>query len=82
MGVLDLFAFKDPNIIQYTIYDKRNDDTVLSLGEHKGGFIFAFSSFTTSFSEYQKYLDVRIEQYELVNGEVTSHSQISVDQYT
>ena len=25
-GVLDLFSHQDPNITQYKIYDKRNDD--------------------------------------------------------
>ena len=44
MGVLDLLAYKDPNIVQYTIYDKRNDDSELNLAENKGGFIFAIGN--------------------------------------
>ena len=59
MGILDLFAFKDPNIVQYTIYDKRDDDTELNLGENQGGFIFAIGDLQ-GFHPYQKYLDIQM----------------------
>ena len=40
IGVIDLFSYKDPNITQYKIYDKREDGTELNFGELKGGFWF------------------------------------------
>ena len=41
IGVMDLVAFKDPNITQYRIFDKRDDNTELSFSELHGGFFFA-----------------------------------------
>ena len=67
MGVLDLLAHKDPNIVQYTIYDKRNDDSELNLAENKGGFIFAIGN-ELGFYPYQRYLDVQIVAVENKNG--------------
>ena len=59
MGVLDLLAHKDPNIVQYTIYDKRNDDSELNLAENQGGFIFAIGD-NIRHHAYERYLDIQI----------------------
>ena len=44
MGVIDLFNYKDPNITQYKIYDKRNDNREFNYGELHGAFLFAFET--------------------------------------
>ena len=39
IGMLDLFAYKDPNITQYSIFDKRSDNQEFNFEENYGGFI-------------------------------------------
>ena len=45
IGVIDLYNFRDPKIIQYTIFDKRNDETEISFGGNYGGFIIGLQNF-------------------------------------
>ena len=41
MGVIDLYNYKDPNITQYTIFDKRIDDKEINFAGNYGGFAFS-----------------------------------------
>ena len=34
LGLLDLFAYKDPSITQYQIEDNRKDDKLFNFAEH------------------------------------------------
>ena len=34
IGVIDLYNFKDPNITQYRIFDKRNDNKDMNMAEN------------------------------------------------
>ena len=47
IGVIDLFAYKDPNITQFKIFDKRNDDTVINLAENHAMFLIGFFEMAT-----------------------------------
>ena len=37
--MIDLVNYKDPNITQYRIFDKRNDDQELNMAENNGSFL-------------------------------------------
>ena len=39
-GLIELLNFKDPSVVQYTIFDKRSDPDPINFGENYGGFIF------------------------------------------
>ena len=83
-GLVDLFAFKDPNITQFSIFDKRTDDVEFNFGEMHGGFYFGFFNPTSfSYSAFERYLDVSILQVEIDEGEIfPTDIEISVDQFT
>ena len=44
IGILDLFSYKDPNITQYKMFDKRNDDTEYNLAENYANFLIGFGT--------------------------------------
>ena len=44
MGIVDLMSYKDPNITQYKIFDKRNDDKEYNLAENYGNFIIGLGT--------------------------------------
>ena len=43
IGIIDLLNYKDPNITQYRIFDKRNDDQELNMAENNGSFLIGIS---------------------------------------
>ena len=42
VGVIDLLNFKDPSIVQYTIFDRRLDELEINFAETYGSFVFGF----------------------------------------
>ena len=49
VGVIDLYNHKDPNITQYTIFDKRTDGEEINFAESYGGFAFSFGDHTDNY---------------------------------
>ena len=47
IGVIDLFNYKDPNIIQYTVYDRRSEQEDINFGENYGSFYFGLLDLDT-----------------------------------
>ena len=43
IGIIDLFNYKDPNITQYRIFDKRSDDQELNMAGNYGSFLIGIS---------------------------------------
>ena len=61
IGLIDLCTFKDPNITQYSIFDKREDGVEVNFGEKHGGFYFGFLHNTLGgYSAFDGYVDVSI----------------------
>ena len=45
ISILDLLDYRDPNVTQYNIYDKRSDGTEINFGENNGKFLLGISSY-------------------------------------
>ena len=41
LGLIELMAYKDPNVTQFKIYDARENGKEFNFGEHHGNFLFA-----------------------------------------
>ena len=81
LGVIDLFNYKDPNITQYRIFDKRTDGNILNFEENYGGFFFG----VPDLNDKNIPLDPRYGQFSLVllefNDQVKIRTELSVDEY-
>ena len=88
IGLIDLFNFKDPKITQYRVFDKRNDDHELNLGENYGGFLIGIQDLDSHL--YQpidpKYGSLTLSQVQEsigVDDQIsTKFATISVDEFT
>ena len=88
VGLIDLINFKDPNIIQYTVFDSRIDPEEINFGQNYGGFIFGIfdgegegkaDGYSKLDPAYGKFV---LEMQEEVDEEETTITSLSIDEFT
>lgn len=76
IGIIDLFNYKDPNIIQYTIFDKRTDPAEINFGDNYGSFVFGFKNGLNYEALDPRYGHIEMRLIDRVKG----LTQISIDE--
>ena len=86
ISILDLLDYRDPNITQYKIYDKRTDGTEINFGENNGNFLLGigkYSSIIPLEAQYGKFAISMMEYRTLADGtQVKEETKISLDKFT
>ena len=82
LGVIDLFNYRDPNITQYSIFDKRTDGAEINFGQNYGGFIFTIQGLQETNAPIDPEMGYfSLKLIEKVAGE-TKVTQLSIDEFT